>query len=142
MSYLRNIIALTGLAFMFLGGCTTYAAAQDECSNKSLKGGYGFNVSGTNVGLNVQFAITGRFLPDGNGHFTGKATQSVAGHVDHTTFDGTYTVNSDCSGTAVFQFQSGIKATLDFILVKNATEIYIIDADNGTIETGSAKKQF
>ncbi len=142
MRSMRNTIALASLAFMFLAGCSAYAVAQEECSNRSLKGGYGFSVTGTNVELNVQFAITGRFLADGEGHFTGKATQSVAGNVDHTTFQGAYVVNSDCSGTALFQFQSGVNATLDFVLVRHGTEIYIMDADNGTIETGSAKKQF
>ena len=142
MRYVRNTLALTSLLFVFLASCPVYAAAQDECSNASLKGGYGFSVTGTNVELNVQFAITGRFQADGQGHFTGKATQSVAGHVDHTAFNGAYVVNPDCSGTALFQFQSGVSATLDFILVKEGTEIYIMDADNGTIETGSDKKQF
>jgi hypothetical protein len=126
---------------MLLGSCVSYAAAQDQCSSQTLKGGYGFSVTGTNTELNVQFAIMGRFLADGAGHFTGKATQSVAGHVDHTTFQGAYIVNADCSGTALFQFQSGVSATLDFVLAKEGTEVYIMDADNGTIETGTAKKQ-
>ena len=121
--------------------CSSCLAAQ-TCSTESLKGAYGFSVKGTNVVANVQFAITGRFESDGEGHFAGAGSESVSGSVFHTAFQGTYEINADCTGSAILQFSNNVAAHLEFVLVDDAAEILIIDTDQGTIETGVAKKQF
>src|ERR1044071_1412093 len=94
---------------------SAWAEGQNKCSTKSLHGSYGFTVSGTNVALNVQFAITGRFAADGNGHFTGAGLQSVSGKIEKVPFSGTYTIGADCLGGAEFVFGSGARANLAFI---------------------------
>jgi hypothetical protein len=140
MRDLRMKLAVALFTCVLFTSSGTYAAAQG-CSSKSLEGGYGFTVTGTNTALSLQFAISGRFVADGNGNFSGKATESVGGSVSQTPFTGRYEIQADCTGNALFQFSSGITSLLSFVLVDNGAEIYIMDQDDGTIETGTAKKQ-
>lgn len=121
---------------------TTCLQAQDACSDRSLHGGYGFKVTGTNVALNVDFATTGRFEADGAGGITGVQIESVGGTVLTTQFIATYRVNPDCTGSATFRFPNGLEANLSFVLVDNGNEAIIMVSDQGTVESGSAKKQF
>jgi hypothetical protein len=117
--------------------------AQGPCSNKSLVGAFGFNVIGTNVSAGLQFAINGRFVADGAGHFKGKATQSSGGKVSRDLkFTGTYTVQTDCTGSANLVFPAGVQPNLEFVLASDNDELLIIDSDDGTVESGVAKKQF
>lgn len=135
---------------MGLYGCVCVALlycrdvqAQPKCTNSNLVGAFGFNVSGINTANGgIQFAITGRFEADGKGTFSGTGTQSVAGNISQTPFSGSYTVQADCTGSALFIFANGAEANLTFVLVSNGNEILIIDSGQGTVETGIAKKQF
>lgn len=132
-------------AFLFciaiLSSSATRSFAQEGCTNASLYGQYGFSVKGTNVALGVPYAIVGRFVPDGQGNFTGTGTQSVAGIIASFSFDGTYEINADCTGSAAFMFPGGGTSKLIFILVQGGNEIFIMDTDQGSVETGIAKKQ-
>jgi hypothetical protein len=134
-------IAIAGLLFLAV---SSYAQPQPQgkCSTKILHGSYGFTLSGTNTVANVQFAITGKFVADGNGHFAGAALQSVSGKIEKAPFTGTYTLSGDCLGAAEFVFGSGVKANVAFIPVDDGNEILIMDGDQGTVETGIAKKIF
>jgi hypothetical protein len=122
-------------------GNYAHAQSEDACTAQSIQGGYGFRVTGDNVALGAKFAIVGRFAADGQGHFEGIATESVSGQVGRTTFIGAYIVNADCTGAARFLFPNGVAATLDFVIVENGKEVLIIDSDQGTVESGVAKKQ-
>jgi hypothetical protein len=53
-------------------------------------------------------AATGIVTFDSKGSFSGSQTRSVNGDVADETFTGTYTINSDCTGTDVVQvYESG-----------------------------------
>ena len=71
-----------------------------RCSNRTLKGGYGELLSGTILGYGP-FTVVGVATFDGNGNWSRVETSNVNGHVFPETLTGTYTVNSDCSGTAL-----------------------------------------
>ena len=138
MSPRRKLLA----ALVFLGSWPAPLRAENACSNKNLQGSFGFNLAGTNVAVG-QFAFVGKFVADGKGQFVGGGTESVAGSIYKTPFDGSYTVNPDCTGSAQLNFPGAPEpANLDFILVADGDEIFIIDSDNGTIEAGTARKQF
>lgn len=122
--------------------CCLYAYSQPGCSNDLLEGAYGFTVSGINVTVGKQFALTGRFVADGKGHFSGEGTEAAGPDTGHTGFKGQYNIQSDCTGSATFTFANGITALLSFVLVNDGNEIFIIDADSGAVETGMAKRQF
>jgi hypothetical protein len=112
------------------------------CSNASLNGGFGFSVAGNNLTLGVAFAISGRFTADGQGHFSGNAIENVAGTVSSTPFEGSYQTSKDCTGTAKFFFPGGVESNMSFVLVDNSNQLIITVTDQGTMESGTAQKQF
>lgn len=119
------------------------AAAQPQeetCSASALSGAYGFSITGTNYASDVSWALVGRFSADGVGVFDGSGTQSVKGKIGRVKFTGKYEVRADCSGSATLQFIGGPPAALDFVVVDNGQEVHLIVADQGTLETGVAKK--
>jgi hypothetical protein len=89
-------------------GATSYAQA-DGCSNATLKGQYAFGVTAyTPAGFpnGPPQVVAGIKIFDGKGNFTqrdyiGDALRTM-GQTDFSTGEtGTYTVNSDCTGSAV-----------------------------------------
>jgi hypothetical protein len=141
----RGTKLLRAVLFLALSA-TAYAQDQDgpACGNSSLKGAFGFQITGTNNFFG-QFAFNGRFATDGNGNITsGSGTESIAGTVVHgVPFNGTYTVKADCTGTATIIFirsDNQQQAHLDFALVNDGQEILFISRDQETTETGLAKK--
>jgi len=71
-----------------------------RCSNRTLKGSYGELLNGTILGYGP-FTVVGVATFDGNGNWSRVETSNVNGQVFPETLTGTYTVNSDCSGTAL-----------------------------------------
>jgi hypothetical protein len=69
-----------------------------SCSLARAAGQYGFSDSGTVVGVGPRVAV-GKFTLDAAGNLNGKATSSLNGTIADETFSGTYTANSDCTGT-------------------------------------------
>jgi len=77
----------------------TAQAESSACSLARAAGTYGFTDNGTVVGVGPRIAV-GIFTLDAAGNVkNGKATSSLNGTVTAETFSGTYTVNSDCTGT-------------------------------------------
>jgi hypothetical protein len=134
-------LTLTLLTFALL----TPAKAQVACSVATLNGGYAFTLSGflqehagQPVGGNLAFAESGVRTFDGDGHFTDSHTSAaVAGTVFHSNNSGTYTVDSDCTGTMTLQ--SGL--TEDFSIADGGKEIQFIVTTPGRVIFGSMKKQ-
>jgi hypothetical protein len=133
------------ITLLLLSAGYSYAQSDEGCSNANLKGGFGFVISGINLPTGP-FALMGRFVADGEGNLTGTGTeQAVFGAFRNVPFAATYTVNADCTGSATLTFTTSEnhgQAHLDFVLVDGGREVIIIDSDRGSIETGSAKKQF
>ena len=77
------------------------AADQDTLcplGNKTLNGNYMSRATGTLVGVGPNTAV-GRIAFDGEGNFVNPYTVSVNGVISTGTEIGTYTVNSDCTGS-------------------------------------------
>ena len=79
----------------------TAAHAQTvTCSNGVFQGTYFYNVSGSLLGTStVPYSESGKLVADGQGNVTGIAYNSQNGIQASNAFNGTYTVNSSCSGT-------------------------------------------
>jgi hypothetical protein len=91
---LARSLLLHGLLFSLLIGVTTANAWSRNCSLATLKGAYGFQEHGTIMGSPpFPDATSGIAIYDGEGTFHGKYTDALGGPG---TFEGTYTVNSDC----------------------------------------------
>lgn len=111
----------------FLGA---YVARADEesCSLASLHGTYAVHAQGTIVGQLPQppfpnapfpFGEAGIITLDGKGQLSGKTTVNLGGVVLQPTLTGTYTVNSDCTGTVTVQSSGGF-VLHDAIIVTRA----------------------
>jgi hypothetical protein len=76
------------------------------CSIGGAQGKYGFTLTGTVIlptGA-VPIAAVGRVALNANGTVAGTESRSVGGGSADETFTGTYTVNSDCTGSATVSF--------------------------------------
>jgi hypothetical protein len=107
------------------------------CSLQSLSGPYSYVFKGQEH--EHPFSAVGRLVADGNGNFTATDTESDAGRItrskQHT---GTYTVDSDCTGSAVF---SDI-GQMDLVITNNNQSAELIDTDRGFDLVGKAQQQF
>lgn len=147
-----NSVALVLLTFGALG--SGYAQTDSQaCNNKLVAGNYGFAVQGTKlagmgpVGPQVGVAMT-HF--DGKGGLTQIDTVTIDGEVvadfTHTPANGTYTVNSDCTGTFTIDFTDGRPPVVaNFVVVAGGDEIdtVVISAGGaqGILATGSIGKR-
>ncbi len=135
---------MLALAMTLASTGTTHRAHADEgCTNQSLRGAYGFSTDGQAFMASgaefAEFAAAGLILFDGQGHLTGRETESLNGAISEPTFSGTYSVLPDCSGTATVH--NGQTANLRFMLIEGGQEVNIIDTDPGVVAAGQITKQ-
>jgi len=117
--------------------------AQNTCTNASLIGPYGYTITGVVVNSNASFysvAESGTVTADGNGNLTGSNTFSEAGQILSQTLTGTYTINSDCTGTVTTLDSIG-PANFNIVIVDNGQQVLFIESDAGVAVSGSAKPQ-
>jgi hypothetical protein len=121
---------------------------QATCSNASLKGSFGFTSIGALLALPPPFAgpfgEIGRQTFDGRGNTEGTATLSANGNiVKGVTFQGTYLVNPDCTGSiTIYILPFAATAELDFVIDDDGDELRVISTGTGNVETREYKKQF
>lgn len=89
---------LVSLPFTVVLAALLPAAQGQSCSLARAAGQYAFSDSGTVVGVASRVAV-GVFILDAAGNLNGKGTSSLNGTIAHEKFSGTYTANSDCTGT-------------------------------------------
>ena len=108
-------------------------AQAGTCSNRSLRGHYGFTITGQlGQAPGPLLPLEGLALT----HFDGKGGLSQA---DFTVLNGipaapdfvggqtgTYTVNADCTGTATINFPNGQQLDLKLVVVKGGREVHIV----------------
>ena len=139
-------------AVVFVLGILPEAQAGEhrECSTASLQGSFGFTSTGTLLALPPPsagpFAEIGRQTFDGRGDNTeGTATLSTNGTIGHVTFDGTYVVNPDCTGSmTLFVLPLGRTITLEFVIDDDGAELraLLTSTPSGNTESRVYTKQF
>jgi hypothetical protein len=137
-----TMAAVTALALAI----SPAAKASDKgCTNATLRGSYAQTGSGVITAPPDQagpFANVGTLVFDGNGGLTGTLVVS-SGTSSQATETGTYTVNSDCTGTYTVQIAPfGITSQAFFAIDTNGDELEIIVTDPGSVITCVAKKLF
>jgi len=121
--------------------------AQQGCSAQSLFGPYAYSFRGVYIGDAFgdffDFAATGRFLADGNGGLSGADTVSNDEVITRgRQYTGTYTINSDCTGSVIFKDSAGRTiANMDLVIAGTGNEVDLIESDQGTNIVGTAKQQ-
>ena len=122
------------LLTLALAASSTLTAHGRECTNATLQGDYASQIEGTILGPNLPFRGLAMAHFDGKGNIT---------QVDHIVFDGippaiewtpgtgTYTVNPDCTGSAVINSPSGQgPVNLHFVVVNHGKQInQVVDAN-------------
>ena len=107
---MKHKTARTGLVIIFalgLGVSMAQAGERHQCSLDRTAGNWSLTDNGTVIGVGLRTAV-GVFTLDGKGNLlNGVAASSLNGGVASETFSGTYTVNSDCSGTFDVKIYSG-----------------------------------
>jgi len=117
------------------------------CSNATLNGTFGYTNTGFIVAppaLAGPFAGVGIQNFDGQGNTTASATVSQNGNILRVTVTGgTYTVNSDCTGSMTFLISPvNVTTHVDFVIVRGGAEFRAINTGSGAAITTVGKKQF
>jgi hypothetical protein len=115
-----------------------------RCSVHSLVGNFGLTVTGQNIlppSTAIPIATVGVVNFDGEGALSGNVTTSFGGNVGNVSITGTYTMQSNCTGTFGVVFDNGFVISNSFVLVDEGREMLFIQTDQGTINTGKARRQ-
>lgn len=110
------------------------------CTAAGAEGSYGYTVNGRFYG-NVPAAAVGVVTLDGSGGLTAKETADIYGTVTRRNLTGTYSVNSDCTGSATFSDGVNPPYNVDLVFVNDGREFMAVQTDSGTVITASGKKQ-
>ena len=145
---MRKVIWGISLLVLAAGFLPEAASAHSlSCSLAGVAGSYGYTSSGTIVTPPVgPFAAVGHVTFTESGTFSGAQTTSIAGNLVEETVTGTYTVNPDCTGTAVVNVFHGstLARTTNLHLVfdndENAIRAIFLSA--GTAISIDAKRVF
>ena len=142
------VAALIALRATFPGGTLPKVHAQEDtpqpCSVATLNGRYGLTFSGFATNGVVPAPITA-FIPaageglvtfDGNGNLSASETVSFGGLVMPVNVSGTYTVNSDCTGSFTTS-----RAHLNLVIVRNGREILAVNTDSGRVAVDNFVKE-
>ena len=119
-----------------------YALAQGNviCTDLGVKANYGFQDTGLVVGSGA-IALTGRLTFDGNGAAKGSESGTQAGvAVTNVPLSGSYSINSDCTGSAIVTPQGGVATNFNFVVVNGGKTLLAIDTDATTVITGTLKR--
>jgi hypothetical protein len=148
---MKHIATVVVFATLLVLGIAPKALAweNEECSNTTLEGSFGYTSTGTLLDTYVPppfagpFGEVGRQTFDGKGNTKATATLSANGNIQQVTIEGTYKVNSDCTGSMTLNV-SPLQATVhaDFVIDRDGTELRAIGTDSGVIESRVYRKQF
>jgi hypothetical protein len=136
-------VRVLSLGLLF-GGLTAGLAQTGACDLTSFNGAFGYSLSGSvydTRGYVYLIGAAGRMTSDGAGNLTGADTYSFDGNVAKRQYTGTYTVESDCTGSVTLTTPNGNSTHFDFVLVNDGKEVSLVQSDSGWIVTGSLKKQ-
>ncbi len=119
------------------------AAHADEvggCTLASLRGSYAVRMEGEAFG--EAFHAVGVQNLDGNGNWVGSEIAASEGGVSpNMPFNGTYSVNADCSGTMTANFPGGFTGHLSFWTADNRKTLVAIETDPGSVLSGTFIRQ-
>ena len=108
------------------------------CTNASINGSYGYLFSGLLNG--APYAEEGQVTSNGSGGLTASSVVNLNGSLTPVPANGTYTIASDCSGTAQLTNQFGTHH-FSFAVVEDGHLAVFSETDTGAVISGSANSQ-
>jgi hypothetical protein len=148
LATLAAVAAMIGLGATFSGGNLPKVHAQEEaleaCSAATLNGTYVITFSGlftrgpVPAGINNFTPVAGIGLVtfDGDGNLSDLGSASVGGQIVPVNVTGTYTVNSDCTGTFATP-----NAHLNLVILRKGREIRALNTGLGNVVFDNFVKQ-
>ena len=110
------------------------------CTNLGVKGSFALEATGQDPGTG-QIAAGGRLTLNGTGGITGTMTRSINGAITSSApTSGTYTINSNCSGTATVTPRGLPAVDLSLLVVNGGKEILFLQTDTGTVVGGTMQQ--
>src|SRR3954463_13914930 len=131
------------LASLSLALISTGLLAQEKCTLATLNGQYVFTGRGFIEALQpgVQRMHYGIFIFDGAGKFAGKQSSSRGGKIGREKLEGTYTLDSDCTGTltlaTVGYGKPGFETHWDLYVTEDHKRGHIVRMDEGNMAVRS-----
>jgi hypothetical protein len=118
-----------------------YALAQGKatCTNAGIKNTFGFRGGGYTAPSMAPNAWAGQVKLDGLGGVTGSESASFGGTIESFSLTGSYSVSSNCTGTATFDGGTSPAHTY-FVIVNSGQSIMQIQTDANTINTNFVQK--
>lgn len=152
---LRGLLTLVALAALIIAGTTSKRIvrpvyAQSGCGVANLSGNYvvsqsGFEAKSHLKGNPLPFAVVGAATFDGAGNFSMTYTDMSPGQPTYIPVQGsgsgTYTVNSDCSGSVSITAGDAAGITLNMEIIGGGKEVFGIITNPFIIATSDWKKQ-
>ncbi|MGB7989639.1 MAG: hypothetical protein WCF44_09585 [Candidatus Methylophosphatis roskildensis] len=144
--YISGVALVASVVLVGLGGTASAGQGErDRCSIATLKGGFGYTVSGALTGGTTSgpFAAVGQLTFDGAGNFENVRTISQNGRISGRIQGvGTYTVEHDCSGTLTFTDGGVVTLSTDLVIDADGDEFRMIATTPGTVLTVEGRRQF
>lgn len=132
-----------GNAFHGVGRRVAEAGRAPSCNNPTVLGSYGYRLDGSLPGVPVFVGsgiVTHALDANFNGIFSGRDTNSFNGQFVPRTVQGTYKLNSDCTGTGRYTDSLGNTINYVFVTVDNGREIYFQGTDPGVSVSGVGRR--
>ena len=125
------IILAVGVQRHHGGGIVPVAHAQTGCSARTLHGAYGFQTTGSIVGVGP-FVSVALLSFDGVHNFTQTGTSNINGSPNPPSpGSGTYMVNPDCTGTQTLNLPGGRALHTSFVITDSGKQIFDVVTDSG-----------
>ncbi len=106
------------------------------CGLNGKKETFAANLSGS-VNSVGPVAYVEQVILDGKGDVSGNGTFSLDGKIYTVPITGTYTENTDCTGSAQITPQGYSTLNFNFVVVNAGKEILLVETDTGTIVSGN-----
>jgi hypothetical protein len=145
-STIAKTFTVAAVIALALGIAPTAKADDKGCSNASLQGTYAYTSTGSILSppeIAGPIAEVGTQTFDGRGTTTAVATISASGTIVPLTITGTYTVNSDCTGTATLQVAPfGATVHVYFVIDDTWNEFQAIETEPGFVISRLGRKLY
>jgi hypothetical protein len=139
----RTSTILSILCTMLVFGIAPALLADEQCSLRSVAGDFGYTVTGTRLPVGPAASV-GWVHFERDGSLSGTQTLSIGGTiVQGEVLTGTFTVNSDCTGSSIIAVTNTPfprTSHLDVVWINSSSEFRAIFTDAGTILAVDGKR--
>lgn len=141
----KSIFILLALTISGAAVSASPVSAGDQCSVATIKGSYLYAQDGIILGKsadkNQPFAQAGREYFDGKGGMSGVYSGNFNGTIVRGSYKGTYTMNSNCSGTVAFEDNQKNVSNYDIYATHNGSEFVFVQTDSSSITAAYERRR-